>query len=83
MNSEKFSLRSIDLESRHSKKKVTEVIQKAKDCQFSYPLTEEMTDIWLEELLFPEKTTGRIIKSIRWILIISIIQIERDIGISF
>lgn len=40
----------------HSRQKVTEVIQKAKARQLSYPLTNEMTDQWLEEFLFPEKT---------------------------
>lgn len=56
MHGEKFSLRSIASATGHSRQKVTEVIQKAKERQFSYPLTEEMTDKWLEELLFPEKT---------------------------
>lgn len=55
MHSEDFSLRSIASATGHSRQKVSEVVQKAKVRDVTYPLTDEMMDHWLEELLFPEK----------------------------
>lgn len=55
MQSEEFSLRSIAAATGHSRQKVTEIVEKAKERQLPDSLTEEMTDNWLEEFLFPEK----------------------------
>lgn len=55
MHNEDFSLRSIAAATGHSRQKVTEVVEKATERQLSDSLTEEMTDKWLEEFLFPEK----------------------------
>lgn len=55
MHSEVFSLRSIASATRNAHQKVSEVVQKAEVRDIAYPLTDEMTDHWLEELLFPEK----------------------------
>lgn len=56
MHNEDFSLRSIAAATGHSQQKVTEVVEKATERQLSDSLTEEMTDKWLEEFLFPEKS---------------------------
>lgn len=55
MHSEGFSLHSIASATGYSRQKVSEVAQKAKVRDIAYPLTDEMTDHWLEELLFPEE----------------------------
>lgn len=55
MHSEDFSLCSIASTTEHSRQKVSGVVQKAMVRDVAYPLTDEMTDHWLEELLFLEK----------------------------
>lgn len=55
MHNEEFSLRSIASATGHSRQKVTEIVEKAKERDFLDSLTDEMTDNWLEEFLFPEK----------------------------
>lgn len=56
MHNEDFSLRSIAAATGHSRQKVTEVFEKATERKLSDSLTEEMTNKWLEEFLFPEKS---------------------------
>ncbi|OJF91401.1 IS21 family transposase [Alkalibacterium sp. 20] len=51
-----FSLRSICAATGHSRQKITEVIQIAEREKISCPLSEEITDKWLEDCLFPEKS---------------------------
>lgn len=53
---EKISLRGIAASTGNSRPKVTEIIERAKKEDLVCPLEEEMTDQWIEELLFPEKT---------------------------
>lgn len=54
---EGISLRGIAASTGHSRQKVTEVIRLAeKKGLVSFPLDEVMTDRWMEEFLFPEKT---------------------------
>lgn len=50
----KVSLRSIALMTQHSRQKVTEIIELAKQKGVKGPLEEEMTDPWLEDFLYPE-----------------------------
>lgn len=56
MRSDGFSLRSIRAATGHSRQKITEVIRLAEKKEVTTPLTDEMTDKWLEEFLYPEKT---------------------------
>lgn len=51
-----FSLRSICSVTGHSRQKITEVIRLAETKEITCPLAEEMTDKWIEECLFPEKS---------------------------
>lgn len=53
---EEISLRGIAASTGNSRQKVTEVIEKAEKKGLQGPLEEEMTDQWIEEFLFPEKT---------------------------
>src|SRR5699024_5706740 len=55
MKADGFSLRSIRAATGHSRQKITEVIRLAERKEIKYPLSEEMTDKWLEEFLYPEK----------------------------
>lgn len=56
MRSNGFSLRSIRAATGHSRQKITEVIRLAEKKEVTLPLIDEMTDKWLEEFLYPEKT---------------------------
>lgn len=56
LEGEGISLRGIAANTGNSRQKVTEVIDLAKKKGLVCPLEEEMTDKWLEEFLFPEKT---------------------------
>jgi len=53
---EGISLRGIAASTGHSRQKITEVIDLAEKKGLICPLEEEMTDKWMEEFLFPEKT---------------------------
>ena len=54
MHGERISIRSIAAAIGNSRQKVTEVIRKAEEKGIVVPLSEEMTDQWLWEFLFPE-----------------------------
>lgn len=56
LNDEGISLRGIAASTGHSRQKITEVIGLAEKKGLVCPLEEEMTDKWIEEFLFPEKT---------------------------
>jgi transposase len=56
MCSESFSIRNIASATGHSRQKVKDVIEQSQKRAITYPLTEEMTDAWLEGLLYPEFT---------------------------
>ncbi len=53
---EGISLRGIATSTNHSRQKVTEIIQLAERKGIGVPLDEIMTDVWIEEFLYPEKT---------------------------
>ena len=55
MHSEGISIRSIAASTGNSRQKITEVIRKAEEKGITRALSEEMTDQWLGEFLFPEK----------------------------
>lgn len=55
LHADNVSLRSIALMTQHSRQKVTEIIELAKQKGVKVPLEEEMTDPWLEDFLYPEK----------------------------
>src|SRR5699024_9710387 len=52
---DKVSFRSIALMTQHSRQKVTEIIELAKQKGVKVPPEEEMTDPWLEDFLYPKK----------------------------
>ncbi|ADC48802.1 MULTISPECIES: IS21 family transposase [Alkalihalophilus] len=56
LHDEGISLRGIAASTGNSRQKVTEVIRLAEKKGLVCPLDEEMTDKWIEEFLFPEKT---------------------------
>lgn len=56
LNDEGISLRGIAASTGNSRPKVTEIIRLAEKKGLVCPLEEEMTDRWIEEFLFPEKT---------------------------
>jgi transposase len=56
LNDEGISLRGIAASTGNSRQKVTEVIELAEKKGLVCPFEEEMTDKWIEEFLFPEKT---------------------------
>lgn len=56
LKEEGFSLRSIASSTGNSRQKVTEIIERAEKKGLKGPLEEEMTDKWIEEFLFPEKS---------------------------
>lgn len=56
LHHEKISLRGIAVSTGNSRPKVTEIIERAEKKGLGYPFEEEMTDQWIEEFLFPEKT---------------------------
>ena len=56
LKEEGFSLRSIASNTENFRQKVTEVIERAETKGLKGPLDEEMTDKWIEEFLFPEKS---------------------------
>src|SRR5699024_10787639 len=56
LHDEGIGLRSIAASTGNSGQKVTEVIRLAEKKSLVCPVEEEMTDKWLEEFLFPEKT---------------------------
>ncbi|NLJ19362.1 MAG: integrase [Globicatella sulfidifaciens] len=51
-----MSLRSIVMITQHSRQKFTEIVELAKRKGVEIPLEEEMTDPWLEDFLYPEKS---------------------------
>ncbi len=55
LHGDHVSLRNIAKVVQHSRQKVTEVIKTAERKGVKLPLSEEMTDKWLEDFLFPEK----------------------------
>lgn len=50
------SMRNIAASTGNSRPKVAEIIKTAEEKDIECPLTEEMTDTWLSETLFPAKT---------------------------
>ena len=56
LHSDGISLRGIAASTGHSRQKVTEVIGLAEKKGLTCPLEEEMTDKWIEDFLFPERT---------------------------
>lgn len=56
LHDEGISLRGIAASTGKSRQKVTEIIGLAEKKGLVCPLEEEMTDKWIEEFLFPEKT---------------------------
>ena len=56
LHDEGISLRGITASTGNSRQKVTEVINLAEKKGLVCPLEDEMTDKWIEEFLFPEKT---------------------------
>lgn len=52
---EGHSIRGIAASTGHSRQKIRDVIQFSKEKGITCPLSEEMTDKWLEEFLYPEK----------------------------
>jgi hypothetical protein len=56
LHDEGISLRGIAASTSNSRQKVTEIIGLAEKKGLVCPLEEEMTDKWIEEFLFPEKT---------------------------
>lgn len=56
LHDEGISLRGIASSTGNSRQKVTEAIQLAEKKGIVCPLDEEMTDHWIEDFLFPEKT---------------------------
>ncbi|TDQ31889.1 IS21 family transposase [Aureibacillus halotolerans] len=56
LHDEGISLRGIASSTGNSRQKVTEIINLATKKGLICPLEEEMTDRWIEEFLFPEKT---------------------------
>lgn len=52
---EGISIRGIASGTGHSRQKITEIITRAGQKGLEVPLSEEMTDQWIEGLLFPEK----------------------------
>ena len=51
-----ISLRGIAASTGNSRQKVTKAIELAKEKGLVCPLDEEMTDKWIEDFLFPEKS---------------------------
>jgi len=58
LQEEGISLRGIAASTGNSRQKVTEVMTIAQKKGLVCPLKEDMTDQWIEEFLFPEKTLG-------------------------
>jgi hypothetical protein len=56
LHDEGISLRGISASIGNSRQKVTEIIRLAEKKGLVCPLDDEMTDKWIEEFLFPEKT---------------------------
>lgn len=56
LRAEGISLRGIATSTNHSRQKVTEIIELAEKKELVCPLDEIMTDVWIEEFLYPEKT---------------------------
>ncbi|MGM0865212.1 MAG: hypothetical protein ACQEWF_11110 [Bacillota bacterium] len=56
LHDEGISFRGISASTGNSRQKVTEIIYLAEKKGLVCPLEEEMTDKWIEEFLFPEKT---------------------------
>jgi transposase len=56
LHDEGISFRGIAASTGNSRQKVTEIIELAEKKGLVCPLEEEMTDKWIEEFLFPEKT---------------------------
>lgn len=56
LHKEGISLRGIAASTGNSRQKVTEILAIAQKKGLVCPLEEEMTDTWIEEFLFPEKT---------------------------
>lgn len=56
LKEEGFSLRGIAFSTGNSRQKVTEIVRRAEKKGLVCPLEDEMTDKWIEEFLFPEKS---------------------------
>lgn len=56
LQDEGITLRGISASTGNSRQKVTEILTMAQKKGLVCPLEEEMTDQWIEEFLFPEKT---------------------------
>src|SRR5690606_23016769 len=56
LHDEGISLRGIAASTGHSRQKVTEALAQAEKKGLVCPLDDEMTDKWIEEFLFPEKS---------------------------
>lgn len=56
MNHQGISMRNIAASTGNSRPKISEVIKKAEGKNLEFPLADEMTDLWFEHFLFPEKT---------------------------
>ena len=59
LHAESVSLRSIAMITQHSRQKITEIIKLAKKKGVKISLEEGMTDPWLEDFLYPEKTRNK------------------------
>ena len=55
LHSQPMSQRGIAASCEHSRQMVKEAIERAQKKGISLPLSDEMTDSWLQEVLFPEK----------------------------
>ena len=55
LHSQPMSQRGIAASCGHSRQMVKEVIERAQKKGISHPLSDDMTDSWLQEVLFPEK----------------------------
>ena len=70
LKEEGFSLRSVASSAGNSRQKVTEVTERAKQKGLVGPFDDEMTDKWIEEFLFPEKSleSSGVTARIKWFL---------------
>lgn len=56
MKAEGFSIRSISSATGHSRQKITAVLEVAKEKEVNLKTLEDVSDKWLEEFLYPEKS---------------------------
>jgi transposase len=55
LNHQEMSQRGIAAATGHSRRIVKEVIERAQSKEISYPFGDNITDLWLQNFLFPEK----------------------------